>query len=109
MNDCQSARIYDMSFSLPLHSPFTPKESELIRHAEGEGAVVVGVFGCEEGCLGLAGEVVEVGIDIAAATEVFVELYGSIEMGLGVEVVLAVAIDQHGRKAETLSQQLRRC
>ena len=40
---------------------------------------MVGIFGCEEGCLGLAGEVVEVGIDIAAATQILVKFYGRLE------------------------------
>ena len=42
---------------------------------------MVGIFGCEEGCLGMAGEVVEVGIDIAAATQILVKFYGRIEVG----------------------------
>ena len=57
---------------------------------------------------GHAGDVAEVGIDIAVAAQVFVELYGSKQMGVAVGELLAAPIEKGRGEPEALTQKKRR-
>ena len=62
----------------------------------------------DEGQRGYAGDVAEVGIDIAVAAQVFVELYGSKQMGVAVGELLAASIEKGRGEPKALTQKQRR-